>query len=237
MRRLALIVALITTASLDAAHACPPPPRDAMREHLELLTPAGTDIPEDGGLVIRRTRGYDGGPDAANDVFTVQTRDGTRLPVEVVALPDGLELWKLAPGARELQLVDHTGKVLRTFRQTRVRARRAPAAPRIKRLAATAALPMRGPGVPASTMRLDLSAAPPASTLFLLGDLVAVGDPIPWLSFAPAGTRYDRATYAHKGCSPGPAPVSSPSKLRFRYLSADGRLSSPSRAITTARMR
>ncbi len=154
-----------------------------------------------------------------------------------MALPEGLELWMIAPGDRELQLVDQTGTVLRTFGQTGVRPRRAPAAPRIKRLAATPATPMRGPGVPGSSMRLDLAAAPPASTLFLLGDLVSGADAIPWLSFTPAGTRYARTTHAHKGCAPGPAPVTSPSKFRFRYLSTNGRLSSPSRAITTARMR
>lgn len=234
MIRLVLMVAMITAAPMSAAFACPPPRNDAMRERLELLTPSGTVLPEDGGLVVRRTTVDDGQP---GDTLRVQTADGTEVRADVTAYADGVERWTLPPGDRELQVVDATGKVVRTFRQSRARPRRPPGLPRIKRLSARAAVPMRGPGVPASAMRLDLSAAPPPDTVLILGELVRGTDTMPWLTLAPAGTRYDRETYAHKGCSPGPAPVTAPAKLRFRYLAADGRLSAPSRTVATSRLR
>ena len=226
MTRLLLFVAFVTAAT--PAFACPPPRPGVVR--LTLATPDGTTIPADGALLVTRGEDYD----TEGDAWTVRTTDGTAVAVTIEPLADGLERWKLAPGDRDLELVDAKGAVVRRFHQSTTTGA-ALAAPKLKRLVSSAdGKPMRFPGVAASHVRLDLSSAPPSRALFLLADMPAAGtDPIPWLALPPS-THHERTTPAHKSCSPGPAPVTAGMKLRFRWLTADGRLSKASAARTVA---
>jgi hypothetical protein len=51
---------------------------------------------------------------------------------------------------------------------------------------------------------------------------------VPWIAFAASGTRYQRASIAHKSCSRGPVIVTAGLRFRFRFIDAAGRVSRPS---------
>lgn len=234
MKTLLVCAVLATSAS---AWACPHPP--PMRARLTLTTPDGATIPGDGGLIVTRSMEMDfddgvtrAGADGA--ALRVRTADGAALAPAVDYLGDGIERWRFpTTTARDLEVLDDAGAVIATIHQART-ARRALAAPRIKRLSSTAARGAGGPayGVPGSHMVLDLAVRAPTAGATLVAELVGAG---PWFTAAaPADRRVVRDTYAGKGCAGGPGPVVAGTRLRFAWLAPDGRLSAWSRPTTVA---
>lgn len=221
-----------TAATATTSWACPPPSPDRDRVVLTLVTPDGATIGADGALVVKRA-GY------GDDGWTVRTVQGAAVTVEVQPLADGLERWRLAGAAdRELEIVDGAGAVVAHVQQ-RARARTAMPAPRVRRLTSTAQGHGMAPyGVPASSMVLDLVAAPPVGATTLVAELVSGDTASGWFVMPVTATRrFARETYAHKGCAPGPSPVMAGSALRFAWLDGSGRLSRFTRAVTVARAR
>lgn len=220
---------LVATAATTTAWACPPPNPDRDGVSLALITPDGATISGDGALLVQRA-GY------GDDGWSVRTAGGAAVTVEVVPLADGLERWRLGGAAdRDLEIVDGAGTVVAHVHQ-RARARPAMPAPRVRRLTSTAqGHGMPAYGVPASSMVLDLAAAPPTGATTLVAELVSGDTASGWFVLpVTASRRLARETYAHKGCAPGPMPVMAGSTLRFAWLDAQGRMSRPSRAVTVA---
>ncbi|MBK9032329.1 MAG: hypothetical protein IPL61_13615 [Myxococcales bacterium] len=235
MKTLLVCAVLATTAT---AWACPQPP--PMRAHLRLGTPDGATIPGNGGLLVTQSMEPDYGgmkQGGAAAELRVRTTDGTALTPAVDYLGDGIERWRFpTTTARDLEVLDDASAVIAMVHQVPT-ARRALAAPRVKRLTSTAAGGAGQPayGVPGSHMVLDLALAAPSPDATLIAELVGAG---PWFTAAaPVAKRIVRDTYAGKGCSGGPGPVLAGSRLRFAWLGTDGRMSAWSRPTTVVRVR
>lgn len=225
MIRLSLLLAVVLALTPNPATAtC-----TAMPLSIRVATPAGTEIPGDGGILV--LTGW-GGADGALE-FEDPVRADWRLRGKALIAPKielyapGLAVYRVAfDGPAPMELEDETHKVVTTVKPSTAKLAAVPA-PKVKSVVFSQEIGARRSRQVATA---TLSADPPAGAVALV-IVDARGKATSWA--AVAGGRTQRP-YEHSGCAMHPNGTSAPSpgeKATLFWVMADGRRSPASKPV------
>jgi hypothetical protein len=193
--------------------------------------PDGATIPSNGGVVVESRHAAE--PPASPPAGDATPPAGDP-PVDLVHQDLGRDLYVRRPpprpvgaGLRTLRFNDESGGIIHLF----VEGPAAPAlaAPRLRRVGsdATPADARRGDkfGSPSGDVTIDLRDDPPAEAYALLVYGPRQGDDTALMWTRATGRRRFVLSTGGKGCNGGPGLVYRGNRLRFAWLSRDGRIS------------
>lgn len=221
MPRLAAALACLLATS--TAFACP-----QMRMTEQPLTPDGTTILDDGGVLVVSQPTFNGSPE---DAGLHLMEGGADIDVSIDAIAPALGRIRAAAGTRTLALANVRGKTLRTYPQatggTRLAAPRGTA---VSTLTAAQIKATRAPYPPTGTMTITLAKDPPPDAFVLVVSL-ADGAGIAWAQVVPAQRTYS-FSQGGKGCYPGPMVPKQRTRVTLAWIDVHGRISATSQPIS-----